>query len=675
MKLELRPDGQPADQKTRAALLRLRTIVRTQRGRKISQVRGIDILATILSRRAGMNAGQSPELWEAAVEAEILVEGADGLFHFKGGERGRTAADRVARFEEMVAAVAGRLCVTDEGRLKASSLIRRYTRLHGAHKVSLGSWKGIFVASDMAMDENGPTMLRGKVIILTDTGIVVRTVQARGVSVVWENDWPVVSISLGWTRTHKTLTAAISDDEIVPRGFGYSSASVLSDMSDKALGFIKNARADFERLVGEPLTQRKWRGFLMSLGKRRPIGQLISMTLLGMLDPQARRFALRIPGSTLKTYLWLMAADPEKTERRLQASDAFPLFTSLIKKLEKEIDEGRPLLPALARETGLSVPQIRVLSGVHWQRLGAMAYAVKGVCRFSCLNGILPERLPRNRKEWQAWGRLSEQSWIPKEKLRDVISANWSGYGSLLDADFLHAVEASARDLRPLVTGFVLLHGDRAEYLRETIISQVCGDKFGLKRMRRFNDDWHKGQERRATALRQIRKDLFGITEAAKWPALTEEEFECVHGRLQWLTDEDQLVVEGQTLRHCVGSYSRYCIEGTSHIAAVMATDGSRSTVEFGIGTEGRLVLRQHQAFMDTPPLPGSNAVVSAFMSKVRKQTFKVVRGDDSAVKRARGIVDVTPAVVEGIIAAYSDCLPESFLRSLVTAAQLQVAA
>lgn len=672
MLIELRPDGQPVDQKLRASLMKLRAIVKTQPGRCISRERSIPILETILSNRR-INANQAAEVWDAAVDAEIIIPAKGDLFRFKGGERGKTRADRAARFEEYVTSIAGRLCVTEQGRSNARSLIKRTTRVHGAHRVTTSKGEGVFVATKMTMTAEGPTMTAGKVILIGSEGLCVRTIPGKNITVQWNDDWPIVSVNLASSRLDDKLTQTIASDRIIYTWDFKSATSTLCRMSRDAFNFLEQSKIECEKLIGESVTQRKWRGFMMSVGKARRIDRLIVMTVLGLLDPVVRRIALRHPYADFAFYSWLKAGSATENLRRSQASDAFPLFTCHLKELDEVVQAGAPLLPALAEATGLSQPHLRTFAGAHWQRLGKLSHAVIDRNTFGKMRGMVPERIPKTRKEWAAFGAITHlHQWIPSNKLRDVISANWIGYADVLGRDFYHAVSTAARDLAPLTTGKFSRNNEQE--VNAAVRSQVCGENFGIKRMRKYNAEWHKGEARRSNAIRLIKTGLFG-DERASWPPLTDENFECTHGHMTWILDEDGLVAEGKELRHCVGSYAFYCIDGRSHIAAVFALDGSRSTVEFRIQSDGSLKIAQHHSYKDSKAGPGSEAVVTAFVAKYRKHRFEIKGASESVRNRRRGIVPAPPEALEALIEAYSDCLPESFLRSLLPTPLTQLAA
>jgi hypothetical protein len=358
-------------------------------------------------------------------------------------------------------------------------------------------------------------------------------------------------------------------------------------------------------------------------------------------------------------------------------SEAFPLFTNQMMDLDSVIRNGEPLIPALQKLTGLDAQRLRRLRGIHWQRLGrALRELVNNDGEYrtsSVLASIDPSRFPTNRKEWNAynevahWDIVSSLPEAKRQAAKDAVSRNWVGYQELRQKDFQQSISDTAENLVALMDHHVS-SGSRPQQVKKDlgkkILDHVAGDNFGLKRLRLFNEAWHKGTGQRSMRLRELKKAVFGEDRIASWKPLTEEVFACESGRLVWLTDEMQLLDEGRHMHHCVGSYWYQCIRGDSHIAQVLASDGSRSTVEFRISAESKLRVNQNYTYYDKDPSELCHAVVSKFMAKHRKTKFEIVRGDpgtrhETTVERA------SDEAIDALKAIYADCLPMSFMNEI----------
>jgi hypothetical protein len=278
-----------------------------------------------------------------------------------------------------------------------------------------------------------------------------------------------------------------------------------------------------------------------------------------------------------------------------------------------------------------------------------------------------------NRKEWNAFNEVAHWdivSMLPEEKrqsAKDAMSKNWIGYQELRHKDFQQSISDTAENLLSLIDHHVSSTSRSHEpkrALTKKILDHVAGENFGLKRLRLFNEAWHKGTGQRSIKLRELKKTVFGEDRIASWKPLTEEEFTCESGRLVWLTDEMQLLDEGKHMHHCVGSYWYQCIRGDSHIAQVLAADGSRSTVEFVISGDGKARVNQNYTYYDQYPSDLCHAVVAKFLSKHRKTKFEIVRGDPGTRHETR-VEKASDEAIKALKAIYADCLSMSFMDEI----------
>ena len=590
----------------------------------------------------------------------------------------RSKEERQAAFDGWVAAVSERATEDVHARTLLASLIRRMTRLHGVHRVSTPHGDGIMLASRMGFVSWHPAITEATVIVIGRNGIdAYKAVDMSRISCSWENEWPHFAVDIEGLKPDRRENEMMMHMRLVGTQQLHGLHSIVGE-SSRAVRKLVSHREDIEAFIGLTLKGARWNGLRMSLNGAKSLVQMARKALLGMLDPEIRRIALRHPYADFAFYYWLKRGSATTVQRRMQMSDAFPSMTYRMKDLDEVIRTGQPLLPALQKLTGMDMPRIRRLRGIHWQRLG---YGLRSLIPDDPFEGInqalkkIPsQRFPEGRKDWEAFSDVTHWevlTWLPEQEARsllDAASRNWIGYAELVGADFGQAVSDCAENLLSLIDLHVS-SSSRIESaktsMRRKIIEQVAGGSYGLKRLRQFSDAWHKGAGQRAISMRAVRRSVFGEERIATWHALTPGDFSCATGRLVWMTDEDQLVLEGRQMSHCVGSYWSSCVQGVSHIGQVHGFDGTRSTVEFALSDRGRLSTRQHHAYRNGDPSQACKGVVSKFLSENRKNTFPIVTGDAGTHHRGARREMISPEVAAAIRAAYEDCLPAAFMDHL----------
>ncbi|NTF17898.1 hypothetical protein G6L37_05745 [Agrobacterium rubi] len=621
----------------------------------------------------GIDAG---ELLESLLAAKVVIEKKGRVLPASRASN-RSKEEKQASFDGWVDVVSERATGDANARGLLATLIRRMTRLHGVHRIRTRFGAGFLIASEMDFVLGIPTITAGRAVIIGERRIRTFDLDSYRIAVTWAEDWPVLAADVTGLRPRKA-----NDDLMTMRLVGETGLYTISDttrMSEHAYKRLLEKRSDIEAFIGVELTGTKWNGLRMSLRRAKPLLDIARRAMLGMIDHDARKIALRNPFATYEFYYWLRNADAETVRRRRQMSDAFPLFTSRIRKLDDVIREGRPLLPAIEALTGLDIPRLKKLRGMHWQRMGfALRALVVDDDEYESVNlhlrQISPERYPSNRMEWKSFVAVSHWEvikWLPEDKklgFVDAASRNWNGYADLAARDLAHAVKDTAKNLVTLVdhhysTG---MRGQKVtSMLCSRIFTHIAGDYFGLKRLRAFNEAWHKGTGARSLKLRAVKHGVFGEDRIATWEPLTSAGFKCASGNLVWLTDENQLVEEGEHMHHCVGSYWSHCVSGVSHIAQIHGFDGSRSTVELHVSNKGKLSVAQHHTYYDKPPSDACKGVVSKFLSANAKKTFAPVEGDPGTKHQESEKRRVGPDMVAIVREAYADCLPSSFLDGL----------
>lgn len=96
------------------------------------------------------------------------------------------------------------------------------------------------------------------------------------------------------------------------------------------------------------------------------------------------------------------------------------------------------------------------------------------------------------------------------------------------------------------------------------------------------------------------------------------------------------LIIEGDEMRHCVGSYDEMVERGRSLIFSLKNTLGKRSTLELKVGTNGKVKLNQHRMFqndpVEDPDFSEAAKYILATQSKVLRESFDSPGASDELV-------------------------------------------
>lgn len=683
MEIEVGSDGQPVDKALRSFVVRLRTNLSDNPRKSVHSGKADELLRSMLSKDRSLAAVDADDMLAALLSSGILIR-RGSYYMFASTVRRGGPAERVRRFEEYVQAVAGRSGLSEPARGRLETLIRMLSNVDGAHEVDVGSGKGVLVPRAI--------QLGAECIEITGAWLVVFDPEKRPSPVLFAVK--EAGIAVEW-RDRRHLVGRVELDPKAKPTF-LTDMKLFSNVSINRVGPLHDAgravtdllerREEIEAFIGEPLVNRKWNALRKSLKPKGSAKRLVSLRLTKMLDPEARRVALRNPYATYETYAQIVRGSSTDFERRRQFSESFPVFTALLPMIDEAVVAGAPIFPVLSGLTGLSHAHLKRFRGVHWQRIGRHVrmlledvgqhgfYEVtrgdKACGCYEILKDVAVDRMPQNRREWE--GLQAVNNWRGNVKGRQwtnmlaAVSRNWAGYADLNESDFWHSLDDTANALESVYSGKITWYKTKASNrVREMVIDEVCGERFGLKRMKTFSAIWHKGEARRTALRASIRRAVFN-QEPASWRPLTPDRFQHPSGSMSWLLNEDELAVEGQVMKHCVGSYWEYCASGKSHIAQVHGTDGGRSTVELRIASDGSLELAQHHAFRDGTPTKSCVSVVAAFLKEHRTSRFAIVEGSGR-----KGFPSQTDArripgeSVAQLVEAFSDCVSRDFLGTL----------
>lgn len=139
-------------------------------------------------------------------------------------------------------------------------------------------------------------------------------------------------------------------------------------------------------------------------------------------------------------------------------------------------------------------------------------------------------------------------------------------------------------------------------------------ERMTLQALLSLNRQWHDVHAR-ASAMAAEYALARAKARPASWPPVLDGALNLGGLVAIELLTEADLVEEGVALDHCVADYGPRCFAGLSRLVSFRTSDGERlSTLELAMGARGKLVVRQHYAWDNTPPPPEARAAERALM-------------------------------------------------------------
>ena len=278
-------------------------------------------------------------------------------------------------------------------------------------------------------------------------------------------------------------------------------------------------------------------------------------------------------------------------------------------EVEVAIDQGMPLVPALAKGFGISTTQVRRFAGVNPQ----LFRGVPSPSELHLLLHLPPHLRPSRRKDYQAAVMLG--SYLD-HGLPEIIAQMKAGYQTRLFQGVRSPLSNEPRleDLSTLHDATVNLSRVEREFLAGLPLGRLVD----------YNRDWHRAHRQaslEAAAAVSGHEDHLGMD----WPGVLPE------GRLVLgdvvaveLTNPLELFEEGHRLTHCVAGYSSMCFQGRCRIISLRTCAGdSLSTLEIQqksrAGEPARLQITQHRSNHNGPVAAVEAAVARRLMRHLRK--------------------------------------------------------
>jgi len=524
--------------------------------------------------------------------------------------------------------VSERVARTPEGRRRAAAVFARMRDVYGAHIRPVPGGSCLVIPVRISFRDGMPECSGAMVVHRHARGIDLLEAGAEAFAGSAPDPEGVRTPDPEACRPwpDEDLRRALMDSCISPFTSHGTLFPMFADREARgALKSVRRLRQEFSGVIDEPVDDRAWRSFMASLLRAGGIAKLVRGRGFANLDPETRKAAMRDPLATFGHYAWMCGTDDVSGLRRRQASAVVPVLVRHLREIGHVIDDGLPLMKALSDVTGLPVRVLRGMAGLTWQKLGSRYDSVAGARRGSSVMTVLattpPHLLPRKRAEWNMLVSAAESlsyslgSVVPPA-LALAAAQDRDAFARAVDAGALFAASSAAGHIAQAAFGVwdarLPNHG-RSEAATRVLVSKLVGRNGGIKRLLAFNTAWHRHQPWINANINNIGRRLTG-GEPVSWPPLARASFDCPFGQLVFLCDDDALALEGRTMRHCVGSYVFTCLRGDTHIASILARDGSRSTVELAVTGEGRVVVRQHRTYDNDMASPECGEVLAAFL-------------------------------------------------------------
>lgn len=590
--------------------------------------------------------------------------------HQPARESTSTPEGRARNYAALVDGVATRYSPDPQVRDKVGRAFVDLRSIYGMHRMVVDGRGCLVVPTEVEWTEWGPRASAGLAMIDGRDGVVLLRAPLRPSQHALVSA-PVLDPTAHWPDEElKDLLIQTTVSPFADSGTAFQAA--IARIARKSLRHAMAQRARARDWLGDAADEDvRWISFRSSVLAVHNLSGMVRRTLWSILDPEIRRATVALPSARYDSYAWLAGPTSEASIRRLQAARSYPILLKHLRSVEDVIDRGEPLAPALASTLGMPTGTLRRLQGLTWQRLGRSHHDVASPDSMALrIWAKAPPDLLPPKGGWHAmeglleWFRATPGSLCTEIVLKALPdpTAFIHRFRGLHDGlrDVLELVVFISRGSWERCYGGPWVGVDQLAWLADELLVEIAGPGRSLLRLERFDRLWHGRTTARTVIVRRLRR-LATKERAMSWPGLTQAPFEHESGTMTWLTDEDELEIEGIEMGHCVGGYGMRCFTRQSFVARIDAKDGGRSTVEFApMRKSRRIYVVQNQARWNTEPSTGCHEVASAFVEHAAGKGI-LRRGALSPRKPAQRRPFPTPmseAEAATIIEAYSDCFP-----------------
>jgi hypothetical protein len=313
------------------------------------------------------------------------------------------------------------------------------------------------------------------------------------------------------------------------------------------------------------------------------------------LDPEAVAQARAIGGLRPSSYSYLSTVNAEVRRNRAQALAVFPLMwpvlmTPQLDAVRNDIDEGRPLIDALALHYQATKAMIRVLCGVRPEDLDHSVRQLGTLVKL--LHEIPPSWWPRDPATWRQFARATNtisrvsrhpittatnQLWLRRSaqagyQLSEITPEDIACLGQDID-EFMdtlrRALYWALPDPRNLCSH---MPAKTPLEIAAALKANVGLEKLG-EIVQRFGNAYRKAVTEFAEQAE--------IWRGVRWPALGDGDGVREYGEIviRPLLAPADLTEEGTRMGSCVASYVEHCMKGKSQIWSVRLRDDTRGEI------------------------------------------------------------------------------------------------
>lgn len=351
--------------------------------------------------------------------------------------------------------------------------------------------------------------------------------------------------------------------------------------------------AVYEELAGERLHTASPAFDKQRCRTYRPVVINCMKKLFACMDPEAVRLARRLGVTSSVLLMKLASTDALVASRWREAFTAYPGLLVLACytgdwnwPLFRVIEEGRPLVPFLARQFECPEAAVRRYRGLLRQRIAPDAMSRDRFLEKLGELGELPQHLrPQSRADHVAALRLVLANRSGRAGVRNLAAGIKCPLGKDRRIDALEGI------------------GD--VYRCASSCGVALPEAMSLGRLADLNEAWHRAH-REATL--ESAKASAALNAQMCWPGVLPGDVSLGGLVAVELLSAGALLEEGRRLGHCVGGYAPWALAGQCRLISLRDMEGrSVSTIELFVHKQ-RLLVRQHHGAGNSKPSPTAAA-------------------------------------------------------------------
>ena len=310
--------------------------------------------------------------------------------------------------------------------------------------------------------------------------------------------------------------------------------------------------------------------------------------------------------------------DHEILRNRIQASEVLPVLTGIlcgaietvtsVKSIHKAIDQGNPLIEAVAKYYGVRPSTVRYIIGKQPSEIGYYWEHQPGRL-LKLLDKLPPEYRPKTGAEWKIMNETDRALRLFNKysvDIHDLYFRQLAARGfnlatsknqilvdpaAKLEAikDFMDSLN---RVLRHQKWNGITTWPAMQDKIDSIIAKIICHElkSISIMRVLQMSDTWHASIKLESSKLR--RKTHSKV----QWLPLIKSPFRFKEHQVVPLADLHALTDEGERLNHCVVARFEDCIRGNSHIFSICTLDDkSLSTLEIKIVNQHNPQIIEHK--------------------------------------------------------------------------------